>query len=63
MQFADEFIHHQLLAGRLVQLDFAGVGRLLSVFFKFAIGQSLCDIKNQIELLETSLSCTHAATC
>jgi STAS-like domain of unknown function (DUF4325) len=41
MHFVDELIHHQLLAGRLVELDFAGVRRLLSVFFNFAIATLL----------------------
>ncbi|MUG99807.1 DUF4325 domain-containing protein [Scytonema sp. UIC 10036] len=38
-------IHPQLQAGKSVELDFTGVRRLLSVFFNFAVGQLLRDIK------------------
>lgn len=40
-----DLIHPQLQAGKSVELDFAGVRRFLSVFFNFAIGQLLRDIK------------------
>lgn len=40
-----DLIHPQLQAGKPVELDFAGVRRFLSVFFNFAIGQLLRDIK------------------
>lgn len=40
-------IHPQLQAGESVELDFAGVKRLLSVFFNFAIGQLLHDITTE----------------
>jgi hypothetical protein len=39
-----EKIHPALQRGQLVELDFAGVKRFLSVFFNFAIGQLLRDI-------------------
>ncbi|MDF5718351.1 MAG: STAS-like domain-containing protein [Rhizonema sp. NSF051] len=38
-------IYPRLQAGESVELDFTGVRRLLSVFFNFAIGQLLGDIK------------------
>ncbi len=38
-------IHPKLQAGESVELDFTDVRRLLSVFFNFAIGQLLRDIK------------------
>lgn len=40
-----DLIYPQLQAGKSVELDFAGVRRFLSVFFNFAIGQLLRDIK------------------
>lgn len=40
-----EKIHPELQANQPVELDFAGVKRFLSVFFNFAIGQLLRDIK------------------
>ncbi|ABA22874.1 conserved hypothetical protein [Trichormus variabilis ATCC 29413] len=40
-----DLIYPQLQAGKAVELDFAGVRRFLSVFFNFAIGQLLRDIK------------------
>lgn len=40
-----DLIHPNLQAGQPVELDFAGVRRFLSVFFNFAIGQLLRDIK------------------
>jgi hypothetical protein len=38
-------IHHLLLNGETVELDFAGVKRFASPFFNFAIAQLLADIK------------------
>lgn len=38
-------IHPKLQAGESVELNFTGVRRFLSVFFNFAIGQLLRDIK------------------
>ena len=38
-------IHPKLQAGQPVELDFTRVRRFLSVFFNFALGQLLCDIK------------------
>jgi len=40
-----DLIHPRLKAGEGVELDFTGVRRFLSVFFNFAIGQLLSDIK------------------
>ncbi|MEH1922211.1 STAS-like domain-containing protein [Nostoc sp.] len=40
-----DLIYPQLQAGKLVELDFADVRRFLTVFFNFAIGQLLRDIK------------------
>jgi STAS-like domain of unknown function (DUF4325) len=40
-----DLIYPQLQAGKPVELDFASVRRFLSVFFNFAIGQLLHDIK------------------
>lgn len=42
-----ELIHPTIQAGHSVELDFAGVRRFLSVFFNFAIGQLLRDIKTE----------------
>ncbi|MFM7426511.1 MAG: STAS-like domain-containing protein [Elainella sp.] len=52
-----ERIHPQLRAGQVVELDFQGVKRFLSVFFNFAIGQLLRDI--QPADLERLLSITN----
>lgn len=40
-----DLIHSRLQAGQPVELDFDRVRRFLSVFFNFAIGQLLRDIK------------------